>query len=203
MRKATPEHLALAAARRHDPALDAAGQAKAQRIGQRLSKLNLSGLAAQAARAPHDRKKVIILRELADHLGRAAAPEAPCRKGCNHCCHIPLLMTPNEAKIIAEETGAPLAHPPLSIHADMSVTGAPCTFLTDAGCAIYDKRPYACRIYYVLEPDNVLCELVEGRGIEVRQYDMLHYNMALANAFGNFHDIGFADVRAFFPKGLK
>lgn len=203
MRKSTPEHMAMVRAREADLEVQAVAQAKAKRIGVRLQRMNQPGLAAQAARAKTDKVKTIILRELADNLGKAAAPEAPCRKGCNHCCHIPVAMTPNEAKVIAQETGAHLAHPRLSIQVDMTTHGEPCTFLTPQGCAIYDKRPYACRIYYVLEPDPALCELVEGEVIRTMSYDVMDYNVALANAYGDFHSMKFADIRAFFPKGLK
>jgi Fe-S-cluster containining protein len=197
------EHMRRVREREADPTAPIEAQARVDRIVARSRKMPQNQLAAQAERAPHDRKKVIILRELADNLGRAAAPDVPCKKGCNHCCHIPALVTPNEAKVIAEETGAYLAKPPLSIHADMSVAGTPCTFLTDQGCAIYAHRPYSCRIYYVVDRDSLLCEWVPGEVIKSAQLNALHYNMALARAFGDFHSMKFADIRAFFPKGLK
>lgn len=187
-----------------DPTMLDDAQVRADAISARLKRYPQTALVAQAQRAPTVRAKIIILRELADNVGRAAKGSVPCKAGCAHCCKMPVLILPEEAAQIAKETGAKLAHPELTMEPNLQYDGVPCTFLKpDGGCAIYAYRPYACRIYYSVDRDNLLCEIVPGKKIRTPQMDTQAYNMAFVEAFNkSLITVGFADLRDFFPKGL-
>ena len=58
----------------------------------------------QAAQASSVAKRVMWLRKAADTLHGSIASLAACRKGCSHCCHISVMLSRAEAKVIAKET---------------------------------------------------------------------------------------------------
>ena len=56
----------------------------------------------QAAQASSVAKRVMWLRKAADTLHGSVASLAACRKGCSHCCHISVMLSRAEAKVIAK-----------------------------------------------------------------------------------------------------
>jgi Fe-S-cluster containining protein len=138
-----------------------------------------------ARKARNVNQRVLWLQRAADALGRAAhaSGATPCRKGCNHCCHIPVLVTRAEAALIAAATNRTLATSPRdavvlahqleqlsgqSPHQDPNArrwahhTGQACPFLDsgDGSCTVWNARPLACRYHYSLDDDDLLCQLV-------------------------------------------
>ncbi len=80
------------------------------------------------------------------------APYMSCSKGCSHCCHIDVQLSPLEAAYIQMRTGVVMSQP-------RSITTGhttPCPFLSEAGaCGIYEARPLACRIFHAMgDPEN-------------------------------------------------
>ncbi|MGZ8317539.1 MAG: YkgJ family cysteine cluster protein [Telluria sp.] len=196
-------------ARERDPAAHANSERIAAAVSARLDNDKQRALMQQAVRAASVKAKVIVLRQLADNIGRAAAGLVPCTKGCDHCCKMDTLVSEQEARQIAQETGAFLAdckpgHDHVRAAERQRFSGVPCTFLTEAGCAIYAFRPYACRVHYVADSDSLLCEIVPGQQIRAPHLNVNQYDTAAVEALsgGNPLAMRYADVRAFFPHGL-
>src|SRR5713226_7695012 len=57
------------------------------------------------------KKKIIWLRKISDTLATAAENLTACKEGCDHCCHIPVLITLTEARVIAKETNTAMEMP--------------------------------------------------------------------------------------------
>lgn len=78
-----------------------------------------------------------------------------CQKGCAHCCHINVAITPVEAALIEQETGRTKKTP-----RGQKTTGhrTACPFLSDKKeCTIYNVRPFHCRTFHTLD-DPKYCE---------------------------------------------
>lgn len=170
----------------------------------------------QAARAGTASKRLMWLRKAADHLNRSASPQAACRKGCSHCCHIAVMISRAEAQVIAKETGAVLNNSAGSISISITnaedehggahartheVYGRPCSFLSDGGCLIYGSRPLQCRLLLNLDDDALLCQLVEGRDINVPYLNANTHHAASVSILGAHQD--YDDIRSWFPRGLS
>jgi hypothetical protein len=84
-------------------AMLARAQARADRIQATLDHAAESRLRATARGARTSRLRVVWLQRAADVVGKAVeqAGGVACRKGCAHCCHIPVLLTTAEADEIA------------------------------------------------------------------------------------------------------
>lgn len=145
------------------------------------------------------KRKLRALLTLADEVATAAAPHAACKKGCTHCCHIPVAMTQTEANLIAERisrTAQPV--PPSDANPSEREYGyhLPCTFLKDGRCGIYEHRPFACRVHFNLDDDDLLCRLLPGMPVPVPYLNV----MPLQQAYVEICDPeGLADIRQFFP----
>lgn len=109
------------------------------------------------------KKRLKMLRALADRINSAVSKEAACRRGCDACCKIQVEMTSWEAKVIAEELGIQLKQPaaPLEGHSrerSLALLGKPCGFLRNGDCSIYESRPIACRLHHSLNMDARMCQ---------------------------------------------
>lgn len=126
-----------------------------------------------------------IIDEAVSLLGAhdpAAADRIACRKGCAHCCYIPVDITPDEAKLLhmmAREAGLDLDMPRLRLQAlnsrpdawaKLSAPLRRCVFLgADSACQVYEWRPGACRKYQVLDTADK-CDTVRHYGARVLNF---------------------------------
>lgn len=79
-----------------------------------------------------------------------------CAAGCAFCCHLPVLVTPAEADLLAE---AALRLP--GVRARIGSPGRRCPFLGDDDrCLAYDVRPLRCRAH--TSSDRSVCERVHA-----------------------------------------
>lgn len=200
--------LAAIRAREADPATVERAQRQVDRFNERMDNAGASALANRAANARSARAKVVLLRQMTDKIGAAAAGLVPCQKGCTHCCHMATLVTLQEAQAIVQATGAKLTMPARFNQALFDVNGArerfngvPCPFLDAGGCSIYAERPLACRMHYALDVDNLLCEIVPGQQIRVPTLNTLQFDQAIVAALGGPFQVQYADIREFFRPG--
>lgn len=193
-------------ARWNDPATQRGAHARMERARVRLRQVQpkadvqLRGL----QRAPRFRQRLLWLREAADTAGSAIAPSAACKAGCSACCYQPVMLTQAEAQVIADETGAKLAQPAQwRYEPGTEFDGQPCPFLKDRRCSIYKHRPMACRLLFNLDVDDLLCRIIPGAPTKVPYADLRQFNELLlrihdGSTFGHM-----ADLRDFFPGGLR
>lgn len=193
--------------RESDPAMFERAQETAGKIQSRVNLQRINILGRMAERMPKPIGKIEILRQMAGEFSSAARDLVPCSRGCSGCCHMPTMLSQEEAAIIAGETGATLAKPTKWFDGVIEdrphhFDGVPCPFLGNGTCGIYAHRPFACRMHVHLDRDNTLCQIVPGETIRVPRIDTLYFDLAYANAFGGPLSIKLADIREFFPKGL-
>lgn len=194
--------LAKIRAREYDPAMERHAEATTEKIGSRIdvNRVNLFG--SMARRVAGNANKVGLLRQMAGELTTAAKGLVPCSSGCSHCCHMPTLITVEEAAVIAQETGTVMATPTRYFEGrdDTTWLGVPCTFLGAGGrCTIYESRPFACRMHISIDRDSLLCEIVPGEEIRTPRIDLLIFDCHYVSAFGELEDVKLADIREFFP----
>ena len=198
----------LIRARTADPDMLVQAQARYEAMYARIDPVEAGKLAGQAKAAMSKGAKMFYLNKLADGVVKAAAGIAPCKKGCNHCCKMATLVSIQEAQVIAIETGAKMTMPArfnqFGEIMQQQHAGVPCTFLTDEGCSIYEQRPFACRVHYSVDADNLLCEMVPGETIRSPNFNAQEYDEAFVAAFGGALTMKYADIREFFvPKPGK
>lgn len=190
--------------READPAVYEHAEKVGRYLTERMDPAAQRALRDQAQRAKSPKTKVILLRQMADQLGTVAAPVMACKAGCSHCCYMPAMIGATEAAQIARETGAPMSTPAYQYppKGNTAFDGVACTFLVDGGCSIYANRPFACRIHFIVDRDNTLCEIVPGEDIQAPHLDVDNYHFSYVQAFGAPEMRQMADVREFFPQGL-
>ena len=167
----------------------------------------------QAAQASSVAKRVMWLRKAADTLHGSVASLAACRKGCSHCCHISVMLSRAEAKVIANETGARFNEAAGQItlndtqecqDALEAITrqtyGQACTFLREGSCSIYSSRPLPCRLLANMDDDDLLCQLVENGAKNVPYLNTTAHQAAGVAVLGAHQD--YDDIRNWFPEGL-
>jgi len=81
---------------------------------------------------------------------------AICKKGCSHCCHQPVAITPQEAALIGDYIGRKPSKPRHQKYDRESRD--PCPFLKDNACSIYKVRPIACRTFFTYD-DVEFCKV--------------------------------------------
>lgn len=196
-----------------------------QQLQERLTSLTavINGmqrqrLITQALNAKTATQKVHWLRRETDLVNQAVRDIAACKSGCSHCCHIGVLISEGEARVIARETGrtlnSPAADDVLSLRDatrspqayDEAVAasekvadryfGVPCPFLADDQCSIHAHRPLACRRLINADQDALLCRLVPGESIKVPYIDMRLSQMVYMKAWGLHARM--ADIRDWF-----
>lgn len=139
------------------------------------------------------------------------APLSACKRGCTHCCHMPVAVFEDEARLIAQASGRPVCEPKdftrLSIvgppeeegerelRSLAAYTGQRCPFLSGGDCSIYEQRPLACRTHFNLDRDELLCRL-SAPEIQVPQADA---TVLLATCFAILGVTRVADIREWFP----
>ena len=104
-----------------------------------------------------------------DRQKSATSGDIKCRKGCDHCCRVPVEIWPHEAALlveIAREAGMELDKARLERQGQYTIdtwqqqpaADRACVFLGDDGaCKVYEFRPNACRKLLVVT-DPALCD---------------------------------------------
>jgi Fe-S-cluster containining protein len=199
------DHLDAVRRRQADPDLFAGAERRLAAINKKMQALGINKTAQALQQAPRARK-FIWLRRVTGALGAAAAGIAPCKAGCSHCCHMATLISTVEAEAIAQATGLPLTMPPDEefMRGDASAEraqyeGKPCSMLKAGKCSIYAERPFACRVHYSLDRDNLLCRIVPGTQIRTPSINPDRFHLLYLLAHGDPMSVRMADIRAFFP----
>lgn len=153
-------------------------------------------------------KRIIWVRKAAEVLAEATRGNVYCRDGCASCCHMPTMVTLEEAKLIAKETGAALTVP--AGYTDLPEShfhGEPCSFLQERRCSIYASRPMSCRMHYALADDAALCKVEKDKPLQAAHFnpDLFSKLYALAHMekATTVDELNLADLRTFFPNGLN
>lgn len=133
-----------------------------------------------------------------DGYGDFVSTFAVCQKGCAHCCHIDVAMTPAEAALIEQETGQKKQTPR---GAKSSGHTTACPFLSEnMECTIYHVRPFHCRTFHTLD-DPKYCASGEPHkvyGSMNGKYTVRLY--AQLSRFIRTPDDPLWDIRDFFPR---
>lgn len=139
------------------------------------------------------------ITESADMFGQAHKANSACKKGCSHCCHIPVSIGIVEAEIISKALGQKLTTK--HQHSEAPIIGTPCTFLKSNTCSIYQVRPLICRTHMSMDVDDLLCRLHgDGTSIPVPYVNNLEIMMTAFEITGP----QYADIRQWFPsEGAK
>jgi len=159
-------------------------------------------------------QRIAWLHKAATAWGEPLEAVSACRKGCAHCCHIPVTITGSEAKLIDRASGRAARTPPRGVRVRDLVdaesasaatqqlqqwpAGVACPFLSDSLCSVYDARPLACRVLFNLDDDDLLCRHGAGEPAEVPYADS---RMLRALALAAQPGETLADIRDFFPPG--
>ena len=171
--------------------------------------LAADSLIQAAQRAKTVTQRIVWLQRAATAWARPLETVATCKKGCAHCCRIPITISRKEADLIARATGRAVAAPlrpvrPADLRDDAAVakasarlqhwkTGIACPFLDDSS---YSARPLACRVLLNLDDDDLLCRHSESGPADVPYADSrLIRALALVAQPAEV----LADIRDFFP----
>lgn len=149
--------------------------------------------------------RLIRMRHLASEWTSEFTSKTACAKGCSHCCNINTAVPRSEAKLIAKELGLKVSEP--SQHYDLEASGTrqnffgvPCTFLVEGRCSIYRSRPMVCRTLVNMDSVDLLCRLVPDKQVPVPYLNTSDIQGTFA--FLTYTE-QFADIREWFPNGLK
>ena len=145
------------------------------------------------------RYKYTRLVELADRAAALMAPDVTCRKGCAHCCRIPVAISAGEARQIAKfigRTAHPVSTPATREENIARFTGKPCPFLKDNLCTVYEVRPMVCRLFHSLEDNPELCDSAKHPGYPIRRINDDPFVYAWSWLLSDEQS---CDIREYFP----
>lgn len=174
------------------------------------------GLLDAARSARSARQRVVWLQRWGSAWAEPLAQVSACRRGCAHCCHLPVAITSVEAHLIGEVVGREPARVTSALRlkdaaldptyadrqraAEQRVVGTACPFLKHGECSIYEHRPFACRTHLSLDDDDLLCRLIDGVDVPVPYANAsMVYGVFLASQPNE----QLADIREFFPGGAE
>lgn len=161
----------------------------------------------QAASAPTMTKKIFWMRSAAAAFTKRVEEDAACRRGCSHCCNIGVVLSKQEAQVIAREIGVKVnpragvdmkSSPDFNDENPRKMYGVPCVFLREGECSIYESRPLACRLHINMDDDDLLCRLVESveKSPRVPYLNNTEHLIASVKIFGE--QTVFDDIRNWF-----
>lgn len=165
--------------------------------------VNMMAEALQASTEPA--RRLYWMREINQMFDYAMQGIAPCKAGCDACCHMATFISVHEADRIAAATGRPRADPADRCTLDdieddrTRFNGVPCAFLVDHQCSIYTDRPHVCRVHFSVDRDNLLCQIVPGEAIKMPSFDNTNMNVLALMVDGDPSEAKMADIREFFP----
>lgn len=190
----------LAAQQARLPQAEVTAQRNAAAV--RGSNRTMERLLERAAGTPRRTKRTRLILEAASEWAAPVSRQAACRRGCAHCCHIPVVITLAEAEVLAKATGRTLTVPAnarpiheLDLQAKAGPAG-PCPFLREGQCTAYEARPVVCRTHLNMDADDLLCQLVPGQTTPVPYADK---RLILGIAMKLMEGEPLADIREFFP----
>jgi Fe-S-cluster containining protein len=192
------------------PAAVERAERKAASVAPDRSAHKLIKAAQQASNAS---QRIVWLHRAATSWAKPLEAVSACRKGCAHCCNIPVTISSIEAELIGRHVGTKPAKPArvvrLQDYEDLSEAvpalqdtstrsePSPCPFLDNSVCSIYEIRPMACRLLVNLDDDDLLCRHVPGHVIPVPYAN----SQALKGVYLLAQPTAaLADVRDFFPR---
>ncbi len=85
------------------------------------------------------------------------AKHITCKRGCSHCCTIPVAITNFEAQLLASHTRRTADYSEETCLTPSENAEAPCVFLKNNECSVYEVRPFVCRAFGSFE-DPKYCE---------------------------------------------
>lgn len=190
-----------ARARMADPTLFIEAEKNVDRFNKQVDNKRLNSLAHLIQMPAPQSAKVILLKRLTDELAKGMRGIGPCREGCAHCCHMATNITVQEAEALSKASGRPMTIPAVwnEFETVEKFQGAPCPFLIENRCSVYDSRPFACRVHYSLDRDNLLCKIIPGEEIRTPNLDTMKFTMVHMLSYGDPTQVKFADIREFFP----
>lgn len=100
-------------------------------------------------------KKLETLYAFMGEMSELVTKFTPCKKGCSYCCYYPVSISDVEIEYIEKHTRIKRRKeylPKSDFH------GAPCPFLKNGCCSIYESRPFVCRKHVALTRDNTWCK---------------------------------------------
>lgn len=195
---------------------------RAESVNRAVDHAAFERMFAAASGARSGGQRVVWLHRAADVIARGVtqAQASPCQKGCSHCCHTPVLLSRAEATYLSTVSSRKMVQTPHNaVNAEKELqretgpantldgaadrwkhhTGQPCPFLKESACSVWSARPLACRFYYSLDADNLLCRLLpEHRPVEVPQLNVLLFTAMAWGVLGLRQDA--ADIRDWFAE---
>lgn len=192
--------------------LDARAVERAESIHKAIGQEQLNQLSTRMQALAMDcnsppRLRLRELYKVANEMMSYTTGFVACKRGCSHCCHIAVPISPIEADLIGADIGMRRRVVPLRQSSEEQAAFAntfsygytrPCAFLVNNACSIYKNRPLACRIHYNVDDDDLLCRLDHPGPIPVPYLDVTPFYLAYIAITGT----KMADVREFFPRGI-
>jgi Fe-S-cluster containining protein len=100
-------------------------------------------------------KKLEALYEEIESIYAYVNDFTPCKKGCDHCCYIPVSVSEVEIALIEKSQKIKRRK---TIKTTRLEDNSPCPFLIGGKCSIYEVRPFACRRHVALTKTSHWCE---------------------------------------------